>query len=70
MDEKVHKIATALQDTRLLKLAAGDMTALDAVNYKDCLTALYTKHRSLNRSVVKKNTPYLLLILTQWPLHN
>ena len=50
LDANVHKMATELNDTHLLvKLASGDMVATDAVYHKQCLTALFTRHRSSTR---------------------
>ena len=43
-------MVTELRDKRLLaKMSCGDLTALDAVYHKKCLTALHTRHRSLSR---------------------
>ncbi|KAH3785241.1 hypothetical protein DPMN_163326 [Dreissena polymorpha] len=45
-DAKIRKIAHDLTDSKLLmKLSCGDMAALDAVYYKNCLTALYNQYR-------------------------
>ncbi len=50
LDANVRKMATELNDTHLLvKLASGDMVAADAVYHKQCLTALFTRHRSSAR---------------------
>ena len=50
LDQNVRKMATELRDTKLLaKISCGDLTALDAVYHKHCLTSLYTRHRSLSR---------------------
>ena len=55
LDENVRKIATELRDSTLLaKLSSGDMTALDAIYHKRCLTKLYTRYRSYIR--VKEST--------------
>ena len=57
LDTRVRKIATELEDTKLLaKLAAGDMIAIDAVYHFQCLTALYNNHRSqLRRSTTEQH---------------
>lgn len=42
--------SSGLRDTKLLaKMSCGDITTLDTVYHKGCLTALYTRHRSLSR---------------------
>ena len=47
LDANVRKMATELNDTHLLvKLVSGDMEATDAVYHKQCLTALFIRHRS------------------------
>jgi len=53
LDQKIRKIATELKDTQILaKLAAGDMTATDAVYHNNCLSSFYNKYRRY----VRKNT--------------
>ena len=48
-DRYVRDMVTELRDTRLLaKMSCGDLTALDAVYHKKCLTALYTHNISLS----------------------
>ena len=50
LDTKVRKMVTELRDTRLIaKVFSGDLTALDAVYHKNCLTSLHTKYRSFCR---------------------
>ena len=47
LDANVRKMATELNDTHLMvKLVSGDMVATDAVYHKQCLTVLFTRHRS------------------------
>ena len=49
-DRRVRDMVTELRDTRLLaEMYCGDLTALDAVYHKKCLTTLYARHISLSR---------------------
>ena len=58
IDANVRKMATELRDTRLLaKLSSGDMTAIDAVHHKQCLTAFCNRHRTFVRKEDRKEYP-------------
>lgn len=58
IDANVRKMATELRDTRLLaKLSSGDMTAIDAVYHKQCLTAFCNRHRTFVRKEDQKEYP-------------
>lgn len=60
LDANVRKMATELRDTRLLaKLSSGDMTAIDAVYHKQCLTTLCNRHGTLIRKEAQKEDPHL-----------
>lgn len=51
-------MATELRDTRLLaKLSSGDMTAIDALYHKNCLTTFTNRYRSfVRKSESKENS--------------
>ena len=51
VDHKVRECALALADSKLLaKLATSDLMAIEAKYHKNCLTSLYNRRRSLERT--------------------
>ena len=51
IDATVRKYATELQDSKLLaKLSEGDMSALDALYHRECLTDLHNRHWKLSKN--------------------
>ena len=50
LDDSVRRMATEMQNSKLLsKLAAGDITAIDALYHKACLTEMHTRYRTFCR---------------------
>ena len=55
-DESIRKMATQLEDSKLIaKLAAGDMVATEALYHKSCVTKLWNSYQSCTNGQDKDN---------------